>query len=148
VSNPKLILVVDDDELLAKMLGELLRDEGYVVWTANNGLEGYASYHQHQAETVITDIDMPELDGFAMVRCIRVINPVIRAIYTSGAPEQYRGILANETKKFGALVLRKPFSGPDLLKLIPLSSHENLNRYYAGMIGREGVCKHRPSNAA
>jgi CheY-like chemotaxis protein len=128
VSNPQMILVVDDDELLAKMIGELLRDEGYIVWTAGNGLDGYAGYHQHQAETVVTDIDMPELDGLSMVRCIRTINPSVKAIYTSGAPEQYREILPTETQKFGALVLRKPFSGRDLLKLIPPSIRENVNQ--------------------
>jgi CheY-like chemotaxis protein len=126
MSNPQVILVVDDDELLAKMIGELLRNEGYEVWTAGNGLDGYASYHQHQAQTVVTDIDMPELDGFAMVRCIRSINPLVRAIYTSGAPEQYRGTLATETQKFGAVVLRKPFAGLDLLKLVPSSTRESI----------------------
>jgi CheY-like chemotaxis protein len=44
VSNPRMILVVDDDELLAQMIAVLLRGEGYQVWTAGNGLDGYASY--------------------------------------------------------------------------------------------------------
>jgi CheY-like chemotaxis protein len=123
-----MILVVDDDELLAKMVAELLRGKGYKVWTARNGLDGYASYYQHQAETVVTDIDMPELDGFQMVRCIRAINPFVRTIYTSGAPEQYRGTLATEAQKFGAAVLRKPFGEIDLLKLIPSSIRENLKQ--------------------
>jgi CheY-like chemotaxis protein len=123
VPNAEVVLVVDDDELLAKMVAELLRGK---VWTTRNGLDGYANYYQHQAETVVTDIDMPELDGFEMVRCIRSINPVVRAIYTSGAPEQYRGTLTNETQKFGALVLRKPFADVDLLKLIPSSIRETV----------------------
>ncbi|HSF56907.1 MAG TPA: response regulator [Candidatus Binatia bacterium] len=120
------ILLVDDDELLAKMVAELLRHKGYEVWTAGNGLDGFASYRQHQAETVVTDIDMPELDGFEMVRCIRVINPLVRTIYTSGAPEQYRGTLANEAQNFGAAVLRKPFAEMDLLKLISSSIRESV----------------------
>jgi CheY-like chemotaxis protein len=119
VSNPRMILVVDDDELLAQMIAELLRGEGYQVWTAGNGLDGYASYYQHQAETVVTDIDMPEFDGFQMMRCIRAINPAARAIYMSGAPEQYRRTLATEAQKFGAAVLRKPFEETELLKVVP-----------------------------
>jgi CheY-like chemotaxis protein len=125
VSNYQTILVVDDDELLAKMVAELLREEGYEVRTAGNGLDGYASYYQHQAGTVVTDIDMPELDGFEMVRCIRAINPSVRTIYTSGALEQYRGALATETQKFGAAVLRKPFGHIDLLKLMPSPVRKN-----------------------
>jgi CheY-like chemotaxis protein len=126
VPNAEVVLVVDDDELLAEMIAELLRGKGYEIWTARNGLDGYANYYQHQADTVVTDIDMPELDGFEMVHCIRSINPVVRAIYTSGAPEQYRGTLTNETQQFGALVLRKPFADVDLLKLIPSSIRETV----------------------
>jgi CheY-like chemotaxis protein len=123
-----MILVVDDDELLAKMVAELLRGEGYEVWTARNGLDGYASYYQHQAETVVADIDMPELDGFEMMRCIRTISPFVRTIYTSGAPEQYRGTLVTKAQKFGAAVLRKPFADVDLLKLIPSSIRQNVRQ--------------------
>jgi CheY-like chemotaxis protein len=128
VSNSRMILVVDDDELLAKMIAELLRGEGYDVRTAGNGLDGCANYYQHRAETVVTDIDMPELDGFEMVRSIRSINPLVRAIYTSGAPEQYRGTLATETQKFGAVVLRKPFADVDLLRLFPSSIRKSNQR--------------------
>ena len=119
VLNPETILVVDDDELLAGTVGELLRGEGHEVWTARDGLQGYSSYYKHQAGTVVTDIDMPELDGFEMMRCIRVINPRARAIYMSGAPEHYRRTLVSEAQNFSASVLRKPFAGIELLKLIP-----------------------------
>ena len=122
---PQTILVVDDDELLARMVAELLRVDGYEVWTARDGLQGYSSYYQHQAQTVVTDIDMPELDGFEMMRCIRAINPCARAIYMSGAPEQYRRTLVTETQNFGAAVLRKPFEDVDLLKLIQSLASEN-----------------------
>ena len=116
--NPQTILVVDDDELLARMVGESLRGEGYQVWTARDGLQGYANYYMHQAETVVTDIDMPQLDGFEMMRSIRAINPRARAIYMSGAPEQYRRTLVSEAQNFGTPVLRKPFGEMELLKII------------------------------
>jgi CheY-like chemotaxis protein len=115
---------VDDDELLARMVAELLRRDGYQVWTAHDGLQGYSSYYQHQAQTVVTDIDMPELDGFEMMRCIRAINPAARVIYISGAPEHYHRPLLKEGQIFGAAVLRKPFEGIELLKLIPSFADE------------------------
>jgi CheY-like chemotaxis protein len=118
VSKPTGVLVVEDDELLARMLSELLRESGYEVWTAYNGTDGYSRYYQHQAETVVTDIDMPGLDGFEMMHYIRLINPSTRAIYISGAPERYQQTLVIEGQKFGALVLRKPFKGQDLLSVI------------------------------
>ena len=116
--TPQTILVVDDDELLARVVGEWLRGEGYQVWMARGGLQGYSSYCKHQAEMVVTDIDMPALDGFAMMRSIRAINPRARAIYMSGAPEQYRRTLVSEAQNFGTTVLRKPFGEMELLKLI------------------------------
>src|SRR5262245_66350699 len=90
------------------MMGEWLRGEGYLVWTAYDGLQAYSSYSQHQAKTIVTDIDMPELDGFEMMRCIRAINPRARASYLSGAPEHYRSTLVSEPKNFRDPVLRKP----------------------------------------
>lgn len=128
VLNPQTILVVDDDELLARMVGESLRGEGYQVSTARDGLQGYSNYYKHQAETVVTDIDMPQLDGFEMMRSIRAINPRARAIYMSGAPEQYRRTLVSEAQNFGTTVLRKPFGEMELLKIIQSlkrSSSEN-----------------------
>lgn len=118
MSNPQSILVVDDDELVAKMVSDLLQRQGYKVWTARDGLQGYSGYFQHQAETVLTDIDMPELDGFEMMRSIRVINPRAKTIYMSGAPEQYRRTLGSEAESFGVTVLRKPFDEIELLKLV------------------------------
>jgi CheY-like chemotaxis protein len=126
VLSQQTILVVDDDESLARMVAELLQVEGYEVWTAHDGLQGYSSYYQHEAQTVVTDIDMPELDGFEMMRCIRAINPCARAIYMSGAPEQYRRTLVTEAQDFGAGVLRKPFEGIELLKLIPSFASEKI----------------------
>ena len=120
--NPQTILLVDDDELLALLVAELLRDQGCQVWTARNGLDGYLSYQRYRTAIVVTDIDMPELDGFEMMRYIRAINPSVNTIYISGAAEQYRQSLLVEAQKFGAAVLRKPFAAIHLLKLIRFSS--------------------------
>lgn len=120
--NPQTILLVDDDELLTLLVAELLRQEGYQVWTARNGLDGYLSYYQYQTAIVVTDIDMPELDGFEMMRYIRAINRSVNTIYMSGAAEQYRQSLLAEAQNFGATVLRKPFAAIHLLKLIRFSS--------------------------
>ena len=107
------------------MIGELLIGEGYDVWTARDGLHGYSSYRQSQTQTVVTDIEMPQLDGFEMMGCIRTINPSVKTIYMSGAPTQYRRTLIKEAQKFGAAVLRKPFVGMDLLNIL-LSAGEKV----------------------
>ena len=142
VLNPQAILVVDDDELLVSLMGELLQREGYQVWTARDGLQGYSSYYQHSARTIVTDIDMPELDGFEMMRYIRAIDPRARAIYMSGAPEQYRRTLVSEAQNFGATVLRKPFKEIELLKLIQAFAGQNTKLEFPnhkGFVWKEAV---------
>jgi len=128
VLNPHSLLIVDDDELLAGMLSDLLRAADYDVWIARNGLDGYSIYHQNQVETVLADIEMPELDGFEMMRRIRAINSSVRTIYMSGAPAQHRRTLLTEVQSFGADVLRKPFDPIDLLRLISSPVEEKVIR--------------------
>jgi DNA-binding response OmpR family regulator len=115
MTAPYRVLVVDDDENLGQIMAETLIAAGYEVQTADDGLHGYLRYLDQQPEIVLTDIQMPELDGLEMIRCIRTINPNVKAIYISGAISHYQEALISEWKEYGALVLNKPFSRNDLL---------------------------------
>ena len=116
MATPYRILVVEDDENLGQIMVEILTAAGYEVQTADDGLHGFMMYVQQQPEVVLTDIQMPELDGLEMMRCIRVINPNVKTMYITGALNQYREALIKESKEYGALVLDKPFSRNDLLQ--------------------------------
>lgn len=113
--KPRSILVVDDDEALTRTIANLLRLEGYDVSTAFNGVQGYAAYFRNPTEFVLTDIQMPEWDGFEMVRAIRALNPMVKAVYTSGAVDAYRVEIDNEYGPTKAKILEKPFTRVDLL---------------------------------
>ncbi len=65
------ILVVEDDQNLRVTLTELLRLEGFVVVTARDGDEGYLQAMTHQPDLVITDLNMPILDGVELARLLR-----------------------------------------------------------------------------
>jgi diguanylate cyclase (GGDEF)-like protein len=73
-SNPlshKLILVVDDDELIRQFITVALRKFGYEVTTAQNGKEALRSLEQTPPDLMISDVNMPEMDGLALLREIR-----------------------------------------------------------------------------
>ena len=115
------VLVVEDDEGLAQVIAMALRSEGFETQTARDGLDGCTSYFRHPTDWVVTDIQMPQLDGIAMMECIRTFQPQVRTVYMSGAVEEYRTLLEREIEQYAAAVLPKPFSCSNLIK--QLTSH-------------------------
>ena len=122
MARPSSVLLVDDDEALTQILREVLLAQGYDVWTANNGVQGYDSYYRHPADIVVTDIQMPEMNGFEMMRCIRSLNPSVRTIYVSGSAEYFHDSLECEGRAFNVASLHKPFSARALLDLMSAQS--------------------------
>jgi len=114
----KTVLVVDDDQALTGSIANLLRFEGYEVSTAYNGVEGYAQYFRRPTEFVITDIQMPEWDGFQMISSIRAINPAVKAIYISGAIDDYRVSVDEQNAATKPFILEKPFTRRDLISVL------------------------------
>jgi len=69
--RPSRILVVDDDATLREMLREILADEHYDVVLAEDGNAGLAAVHREKPDLVITDLQMPGLDGLGLLRKLR-----------------------------------------------------------------------------
>lgn len=65
------IMVVEDDLTLRLTLTELFRLQGFAVVTARDGDEGYLQALAHQPDLIITDLQMPILDGIELARLIR-----------------------------------------------------------------------------
>jgi DNA-binding NtrC family response regulator len=110
------VLVVDDDESFAELIAVKLRSRGLEVHTARNGFQGCASYARSPSDWVVTDIQMPDLDGIEMMHCIRALNPQVKTIYMSGAIDEYRAVLEQEIREFGVIVMHKPFSFDSLVE--------------------------------
>jgi two-component system cell cycle response regulator len=76
ISRPELtvaraVLLVDDDELVLAHLSALVRAAGFEVCTAGDGATALAFLEQHFTPIVITDLNMPAMDGLALCRAIR-----------------------------------------------------------------------------
>lgn len=71
MTNPPLILVVDDSALQRKLYGAALKAAGYDVIVAENGLEGIEMAFEYLPSLILMDISMPEMDGLTAVRELR-----------------------------------------------------------------------------
>jgi diguanylate cyclase (GGDEF)-like protein len=73
------VLLVEDDEDKRQLLQVALEMAGYNVQTATDGVEGLLAVESHQPDLIVTDVMMPNMDGYEMVRRIRA-NPSTRFI--------------------------------------------------------------------
>ena len=85
-----MILLVDDEETIRALGGEMLEMLGFSVLTAGNGHEALDVYRTHGTEiaAVILDLTMPRMDGEETFRELRRISPDVRVIMSSGYNEQ------------------------------------------------------------
>jgi CheY-like chemotaxis protein len=67
----KIVLVVDDDALLRESLAAVLKQAGYTVHEAENGLAGLAQAAVLMPQLILLDMHMPEMDGITMLRTLR-----------------------------------------------------------------------------
>ncbi|HVF43413.1 MAG TPA: diguanylate cyclase [Pyrinomonadaceae bacterium] len=88
------VLVVDDEPDKRALLAFALENEGYEVHTADDGLAGLSAVDTHQPDLIVTDVMMPRMDGYEMVRRVRS-NPqtkFIPVIIQSAARNQSRDV--------------------------------------------------------
>lgn len=69
----KTILAVDDSPSIRQLVTHTLKDAGYAVIEASNGVEGLAKAKGAQVQLVLTDQNMPQMDGMTMIKNIRTL---------------------------------------------------------------------------
>jgi len=78
------ILLTEDDALIALGLSTILKCQGYRVSHAINGQEGVDIYHRDRADLVITDLNMPVMNGYAVIRTLREESLEIKIVVVAG----------------------------------------------------------------
>jgi putative nucleotidyltransferase with HDIG domain len=109
-------LIVEDDPMVSSFCTRLLQMRGYTVRTAFNGREALNILKNHQFDLVLTDLQMPEMGGMALLREMRHHYPDIDTImFTAYATVE----TAREALKLGAFdYLTKPFSVDELERTV------------------------------
>lgn len=113
------ILVVEDEEALARLTGNLLRRWGYRVWTATGAPEALALWQAHAAEIdlLLTDVVLPgSISGFELEGRLRQEKPGLRVLYTSGYYEVDLGQAPFLIE--GENFLPKPYRPQQLLEML------------------------------
>lgn len=117
----KKILVVDDDEILLDALTQLLARLGYEVLGASNGYKGLNLFLQGQFDIVLTDFDMPGMDGITLAYHIKEIFPDTLVILMTG--HDRASILEQMEYSKVDVALFKPFDVLEIMHIIqPMQS--------------------------
>lgn len=118
VSDVPLVLVVDDSITVRRVTQRLLRREGYRVALAADGLQALERLAEERPAVVLSDIEMPRMDGFDLVRNIRSdarLRDLPIIMITSRIAEKHR----QHARELGVNhYLGKPYSEEELLALI------------------------------
>lgn len=116
LKEPKRILIVDDEENAREALSKILVHDGYAVSSAANGIEALNHLRSRDADLIITDINMPEMNGLAFLRELIRSRPESNVIMLTayGEVESYL-----EAMNLGAFeYINKPIRYDDLKKVI------------------------------
>ncbi len=82
--TPARVLVVDDEAIALKNLGHMLRREGYDVTACQSSATGLKELQQHEFDVVLTDLRMRGVDGMALLRRARELQPECEVIVITG----------------------------------------------------------------
>ena len=113
------VLVVDDNASLRRAMKAALEAAGYRVWLAANGKDALELQCRHHADVLVTDIFMPEADGFETIQSFRASFPAMPIVVMSGDAQRAKGDYLSVAALMGVeATLPKPFRVEALLQTL------------------------------
>ena len=114
----ELVLVVDDEAAICKITEIILKRSGFQVMTAMSGPEAVAVYEQrgNEINVVLTDVSMPGMDGVALTRALRLLNPMVKVIASTGHADETRMAELRAIAVSG--LINKPYDSRKLISSI------------------------------
>lgn len=108
------ILIVDDEKIILELLADSLESEGYETLCASDGFEAMRMMAEGSPDLIITDVQMPEMNGYKFAQYVRRVSDIPVMIMT-GVPQE-------------AAVLREMNIGADYCMIKPIALSELLER--------------------
>ena len=110
------LLIIEDEKITRISLSDILKREGYEVYSAEDGEEGLAIYNSMLPEIVITDLRLPKIGGMEVLQSVLSIDPRCKVILITAYASVETAI---SSLKLGAFdYLTKPFSPEKLLSIL------------------------------
>lgn len=109
------VLLVEDEDMVRKVLTRMLSARGFDVKTAASVSEAQALFESNEFELLITDVNIPLGSGHALARSLVERNPALRVLFVSGysGGTQVEGLAAEQVR-----FLTKPFGSSELTQMI------------------------------
>ncbi len=110
------ILIIDDEPVIRTLLLTFLTEEGYDATAVSNGLDAINQIKQTAFNIIISDINMPKMNGLEAMRIAKEISPNLTYIFMDNCPGK-----ASKAREKGAdifAIIPKPFSLEAMIRII------------------------------
>lgn len=114
----KTVLVVDDSRVIREIISRSLRQQGFVVLEAENGLQAQVVLEAARPHLIVTDLIMPRMNGYELCRWLKSSDrysqiPVVMCTSKGEDVDRYWG-----TKQGAEAYITKPFEAEDLTEIV------------------------------
>ena len=110
------ILIVDDEAALRNLASELLTQQGYQAFCAENAKQAFKILENEHIDLILSDVIMPEMDGYQLAAIVQEKYPAIKVQLTSGFADTWN--LSVFDKSLHQNILHKPYDSKVLFKNI------------------------------
>ncbi len=112
------ILLVEDDLLLLEVMRSILESEGYKIYPAVNGKQALDLFTSVRPDMVVSDIMMPEMDGYQMLEAVRLLPAGVTVPFLFLSARTERADVSRARQLGVDDYLFKPFDAPELLEAV------------------------------
>jgi DNA-binding NtrC family response regulator len=117
------VLVVDDRMEMAEMIADHLRDRGYEAMALSSGQEALRALRTHRVDVLVTDLRMPDIDGFDLLSASMDLDPSRTVILMTGYGSLDTALEATQRGAFQFLT--KPFRLDALVRVLEQAQHRD-----------------------